>query len=116
MGVNNINVMVCCCRASLNLHVSGDKYPKTEMLIAATNQHSCASASADVTVGIFTALFWHCEPLIRLINYPSQFLTGAGDDGVYTRRSLEHKTLIFMLADKGNYFSIAWRNTDKSGR
>lgn len=77
LGVNNINVTVCCCRASLNLHVSDDKYPKTKMLIASTNQHSCSSALADVTIGIFTALLLHCEPLIRLINYPLQSLTGA---------------------------------------
>lgn len=70
-GVNNINVMVCCCRAGLNLHVSDDKYPKTKMLIAPANQHSCSSALAGVTTGIFTAPRLHCEPLIRLINYPT---------------------------------------------
>lgn len=84
LGVNNINVLVCCCRTGLNLHVSDDKYPKTKMLIAPTNQHSCSSALADVTIGIFTAMRLHCEPLIRLINYPPQSLTGAGDGRVYT--------------------------------
>lgn len=84
LRVNNINVMVCCCCAGLNLHVLDDKYPKTKMLIAPTNQHSCSSALADVTISIFTALLLQCEPLIRLINYPSQSPTGAGDDGVYT--------------------------------
>lgn len=77
-------MMVCCCRADLNLHVSDDKYPKTKMLIVPTNLHSCSSALADVTIGIFTALLPHCEPLIRLINYPPQSPTGAGDGGVYT--------------------------------
>ena len=83
-GVNNINVMVCCCRAGLNLHVSDDKYPKTKMLIVPTNQHSCSSALADVTIGIFTAPPLHWETLTRLINYPPQSPTGAGDGGVYT--------------------------------
>lgn len=83
LGVNKINVTVCCCRASLNLHVSDDKYPKTEMLIAPTNQHSCSSALADVTISIFTVLILHCETHI-LISYPPQSPTGAGDDGVYT--------------------------------
>lgn len=33
LSVNNINVMVCCCRSGLNLHVSDDRDPQTEMLI-----------------------------------------------------------------------------------
>lgn len=75
--------MVCCCRAGLNLHVLDDKYPKTKMLIAPTNQHSFCPALADVTVGIFTALLLQREPLIRFISAPSQSPTGAGDVGVY---------------------------------
>lgn len=84
LGVNNINVMVCCCRAALNLHVLDDKYPKTKMLIAPTNQqHSFSPALADAAIGIFTALLLRREPLIRLVGYPSQSPTGAGDVGVY---------------------------------
>lgn len=109
-GVNNINVMVCCCRAGLNLHVSDDKYPKTKMLIAPANQHSCSSALADATVGIFTAL--------RATHPPHQLSTAAPDRCwlCLCPQSLQRKTLIFMLADKGNYFLIAWRNIDTSGR
>lgn len=116
LNVNNINVMVCCCRAGLNLHVSGDKDPKTEMLIGPTNQQSGSSARADVTVSVFTALQLHRESLIHLMEHPRQSPTGAGNSAGLYPRSLQRKTLIFMSADKGNYFLIAWRSTDTSGR
>lgn len=96
--------MVRCCRAALNLCALDGRGPKTKMLIVSSNEHSFAPTLAHLTTGTFTAALLDCELLIRLIHYPLQSPTGAGDGGVYTPRSLQHKTLIFMLADKGNYF------------
>lgn len=119
-GVNNFNVTVCCCRAALNLHVSDDKYPKTKMLIAPANQHSPLGSSVRCRHRYLLRPPAAAAP--RATHPPHQLpiaVTGAGDDGVY---ALDppllpgHQTLIFMLADKGNYFLIAWRNVDTSGR
>lgn len=81
-GVNSIYVMVCCCRrAGLNLHVLDDKYPKTKMLIAPTNQHSRSSRCHHRNLyGPAIAL----RALTLLISYPPPSLTGAGDDSIYS--------------------------------
>lgn len=123
-GVNNFNVTVCCCRAALNLHVSDDKYPKTKMLIAPANQHSPLGSSVRCRHRYLLrppAAAAAATP--RATHPPHQLpitVTGAGDDGVYALdpppRPPGHKTLIFTLANKGNYFLIAWRNVDTSGR
>lgn len=72
--------MVCCyCRAGLNLHVLDDKYPKTKMLIAPTNQHSRSSRCHHWNLyGPTIAL----RALTLLISYPPPSLTGAGDYSV----------------------------------
>lgn len=75
-----MNVMVCCGRACLNLHVLDDKYLKTKMLIAPTNQHSrhpmspLESLRAAIGLRVLTLPF----------SYPSPSLTGAGDDRIYS--------------------------------
>lgn len=108
-GVNNFNVTVCRLGAALNLHVSGDKRPKTKMLIAAANRRSLGGGSV------------RCH---RRYLYSHRSAASSTHSRRCWRRPClcppsppaSATTLIFMLADKGNYFLIACRNTDTSGR
>lgn len=77
LAVNNTDVMVCCCHTGLNLHVLDDKDPKTKMLIAPTNQHSCSSAQADATAGISTAMLLHSSASSTIHRSPRQVLVTA---------------------------------------
>lgn len=115
-GVNNFNVTACCRGAALNLHVSDDKRPKTKMLIAAAaNRRSLVGGSVRC----------HRRYLYsrRRRRHSAASSAPRRSRRCWRRRCLcppsppsGGKTLIFMLADKGNYFLIACRNTDTSGR